>query len=199
MLANKHQVISTLLRRGRPDLANVIAYQVVADYDVDSVGLFIKAPPAIARQRPSLGDDDTSPPHCTVLFIGKCDDRQKLLDVVRPILAATRPFVVGLAPTVSYFEPTENSGDRRVAKLEVWDDKRSPLYRLRGRLWDAFEREGVPFSDSFSDYSPHMTLGYIEPGTEYDGPIPQGQWWVRGLDLWGFERDQVLPFGKEPV
>jgi len=195
----KQQIIATLLRRNRPDLANVVAYDE-DHHNGTSVGLFIPLPRELAAQRPSLGDDDSSPAHCTVMYVGDCKDAGPLIASTRRVLAGTRPFRVGLSEAVSYFEPNENNGQRSVAKLEVLDRRGRGLHQLRAQLWAAFERDGVEFSDSFPKYEPHVTLGYLEPGTKYDGERPRGQWMVGSVALWGFKRDLTLPFGvKAPV
>ncbi len=195
----RQQIIETLLRRGRPDLANVVAYRMrlsAAYQDGTSVGIFLKAPPEIARQRPPLGDDDSSPAHVTVMYIGELKEsrRDELMDLTRSVIGGTRAFDVRLAAKPSYFPPSDHSEGRKVAKMEILDGAGHPLHRLRQKLWDGFRAAGFPFKDSWPKYKPHMTLGYIEPEAEYDGPVPRGQWTVRGLDLWGWDPDEYVSF-----
>lgn len=183
------RVIAALMRAGRPDLANYVAR---GDYhDGTSIGVFLRVPKDIGKGRLPLGLQDTSPPHITVIYVGKFpQEKAKYLQgVVQGVVRGTKPFRVQLDDKVTYFPP--NDEGLRVAKLAVFSDD---LKVLRQRLWDAFKSKGIPFSDSFPKYKPHLTLAYLKPGMTYQGPVPQGRWNVDNVELWGWDTDTVVPF-----
>lgn len=162
-----------------------------------NVGVFAPLPPELAAQFPERDEHDSSPPHVTCLYVGRVPDYQATL--VRRVLQEAvgwwnKDLHFKLAPSVSYFPPSEHSGNCQVAKLDVVCPG---LHVLREQLKEALVRSGVNVADNWPVFRPHATLQYLEPGvSKYTGQVPKGQWVANRLELWGFGTPATLVFGQ---
>jgi 2'-5' RNA ligase len=169
--------------------------KIVADHnDGSSVGVFIPVSDTLASQFPDLGDADTSKPHLTVLYIGDVPEsrRDKLVAAVREVTAKYPQMDLHLDGEVSYFDPTEFSDGKRVAKLAVSADG---LQELHADLREAVTAAGFEIDHAFPKYEPHVTLGYIDPNTSYTSTVPSGSWAAKAVEVWGWEEHVQVPFG----
>jgi len=161
--------------------------------DGSSICVVAKVPEHIACQFPKDADEDADDPHITVLYIGDMP-REKtgtLINTCKNIFGQIPFLRARLDSKVSYFDPSDSSEGRRVAKLDV---KCPDLHYFHKRLWDELEGAGVDVAHSFPEYHPHVTLDYIEPDTEYEGPVPNGEWDIDGIEIWGWEDHIRIPF-----
>lgn len=167
----------------------------ISKAEAESVGVFVKIPKDIAASFPSLGEQDDSPPHITVLYVGKeaADQKDAVLDAVRGVLAGMEPFEVKLADAVDYFEPSEHSDGMKPAFVPV---ESGALGGLHEDLKGAMEAAGVQVDDHHPDYRPHATLAYLEPEAEYEGEVPAGAWTVDEVEVWGFGKPVRVKLGE---
>jgi len=163
--------------------------------DGHSVGLFIPLPRDLAKQFPSLGEDDDSPSHVTFLYIGEFKGRRKqenLLDVLRDCLRRWWPRCRATLGDLAYFD--HHDKDRRVPHVQVDFDKDMSAFkhRLRQELHEA----GIEVGDSFPEYKPHVTLAYM-PGMdgEWEGKIPRGSWDFDEIEVWGLPEVHKIGLG----
>jgi len=139
------------------------------------------------------GADDA---HITVLYLGDVPKEQlgTVLKTIGMIFRGQKPIQAKLDDKVTYFEPTEQSDNKRVAKIEVIVPDLEPLHK---KLWDTLEQQGVEVAHSFDEFKPHLTLAYIEPNTEYTSTIPTGpaaSWPITTVELWGLDQHVEFNF-----
>jgi 2'-5' RNA ligase len=179
--------------RVRVESAEILPKPPEADEDVEqldaraepSACVVVVLPDRLARRFP-YKPDDTSPPHCTLLYIGATTWDQ--ITPVREQAAqlagelALLPCRAVLGP-LSYFERDDGS---RVAWVGVTFEPALTDYheQLRARLLAA----GVMVQHRDGPWVPHVTLGYLAVGEEYDGPIPVGEWVVERFEVWHGEQ-----------
>ena len=162
----------------------------------ESVGLFIPLPARLAKQFPSLGEEDTSPSHVTFLYIGDIKDeaqQKHLIQTLRDVHGKWWPKVTATLGDLAHFEHPDK--DRRVAHVQVDFDK--DLSGMRHRVKQALIEGGIEVEDSFPEYKPHVTLGYM-PGIDHpdwDGEVPQGTWDFKGMEVWGLPKLHKIKFG----
>jgi 2'-5' RNA ligase len=157
------------------------------------VGLFIRLPQFMAEQFPSLGKEDTSPPHVTMLYSGDVPAKreQEWLHIVQGELSKIRgPVMAAIDGSVDYF--THADKGRRVAYSPVRfsHDLAAFKWNVRDKLMDA----GFEVKDSFPlVFKPHVTLAYLE-GTEstWIERHPIGSWEFSEIEVWGLPKPVVL-------
>jgi 2'-5' RNA ligase len=134
-------------------------------------------------------------PHVTVLYVGDLpkENTGTLLNAIGAVFNGQPALTATLDSVVTYFEPTTNSEGRRVAKLAVTVPGLESLHK---KLWGILEEEGVAVSHSFDEFKPHLTLAYIEPGTEFTGTVPQGSWVIDSVEVWGWDEHVEIPFSS---
>lgn len=161
----------------------------------ESVGLFIPLPAALARKFPSLGDEDTSPPHITFLYVGDVapENEQKFLDALKEVHGKWWPQVTATLGNLAHFNHPDK--DRRVAHVQVEFDK--DLSGMRHRVKQELLQAGFEVQDSFPEYKPHVTLQYMAGADhpDYEGEVPEGSWTFKGLEVWGFPMKRKIKFG----
>ena len=110
--------------------------------DGSDVGLFIPLPEELAKQFPSLGSEDTSPPHATFMFVGAvpAERRAEFLSLVGKVLGSF-PATTAALTGLDYFD---NPGSR-VAYDKVRFDR--DLSALRWRLREALQDAGFEVGD----------------------------------------------------
>jgi len=161
----------------------------------EHVGLFIPLPKDLAKKFPSLGEDDPSPSHVTFLYIGDCKgkrDQKVLVDTLRDACRRWWPGAKATLGGLEYF--THEDKDRRVPHVSVDFDK--DLSGFKHRIRQELEENGVEVEDSWPDFKPHVTLGYL-PGTdsEWKGKVPKGSWSFDEMEVWGLPKVHKLKLG----
>jgi len=165
--------------------------------DGTSVGLFLPLPEELAREYPSLGDEDPSPPHVTLLFIGNVPEarQEALLTVLRNTLATEPAPIQAWTNGVDHFTHPDKNREVFYTPIRFSRDVGEIRDHLRSELIDA----GFEVAHSFPlAFFPHTTLAYSD-GTDnvYHGDPPNGAWEFNTVQVWGLP-DQVhtLPFGS---
>lgn len=163
------------------------------------VGLFIPVPKHLAEQFPSLGKEDTSPPHVTLLYVGDVPAGRKgdFEEVVtRALSRESGPVMASLGEPDFFVHPGK---DRRVWYSRVRFSK--DVAEIRDRLWLALEEAGFEVQDSFPlAYNPHATLAYVDgeahSHARWEGVVPQGSWSFDGVEVWGLgAKKRTVPLG----
>lgn len=160
----------------------------------ESVGLFMKLPPDLAKQFPSLKPHDDSPAHVTFLILGDVDtDRQEeLLSVLQRVLGSYYPVQASLGPLEHFRHEDKN---RAVAHVKVDFDK--DLQGLRDRLKAELKDADFPVDETWPDFKPHVTLAYMDGvDSEYEGAVPTGSWDVGEMEIWGMPKVQKVKLNE---
>lgn len=160
-----------------------------------TVGLFFPLPEHLAKEFPSLGEEDDSPCHVTFLCVGEGPspgDVPRFLDVVRSEVENWPWRMTATLMGLEYFHNPEHT----VAYNRV--SFYSDMAPLRVSLIHALEANGFTVEDSHPlDYNPHATLAYLTPGDTYEGDVPTGSWTFNTVEVWGLGDDPVeLPMGE---
>lgn len=167
----------------------------------ESVGIFLRVPPDLAKQFPSLDDEDKSPPHATMLFVGDCDGFQysKVVDACREVCSQLPAFKVSLDDYGEF----ENPKGQTIAHMIPRSDGGPQLADIHTALRAAVLARGIPVEHhSDGPFKPHVTLAYIDSGKRrYSGPRPKGTFWLDHLEVWGSGvwGDGVLPNTPVPL
>lgn len=165
--------------------------------DGSSVGLFLPLPASLASQFPSLGAEDPSPPHVTLLYVGKVPAEKEELFVatVLSVLSRQPGPIVGTLSEPDFFVHPEK--DQRVWYSRVHFSK--DVAEVRDRLWLALEDAGFDVQHSFPlAFFPHATLAY-EPDAHshapWKGPVPRGSWEISSVAVWGLREPYDVMLG----
>ena len=160
-----------------------------------TVGLFFPLPEDLAKEFPSLGDEDDSPPHVTFLYVGDgpaTEDIPRFLDVVRSEVQNWPWRMTATLMGLEYFHNPEHT----VAydRVSFYND----MVPLRVSMLHALESNGFVVEDSHPlDYNPHTTLAYLTPGDTYTGDVPRGSWTFNTVEVWGLGDEPVeIPVGN---
>lgn len=161
----------------------------------ENVGIFVPLPEDIARQFPLEGKEkeDSSPSHVTVLYIGDLadsDKQKKLIDVVQKTASVLNPFEVNLGKVEEFV----NDKNQKVTHSSV---EGKDLHKLHNILKGVFKLIGIPFSDKYPEYKPHVTIEYIDEGKEekFENVKPQGKWIVDHFWVWGVDKPHMIRLG----
>ncbi len=159
------------------------------------VGIFAPLPDEVASQFPTEGreGEDSSPSHVTVLYVGDLEDagkQKELIDVVQKTASALGPFEVSLGRVEEFL----NDKKQRVTHSPV---EGQDLHKLHNVLKGVFELMGIPFSDKYPEYKPHVTIEYINEGKEerFEAVRPQGSWIVDHFWVWGADKPHMVKLG----
>lgn len=120
--------------------------------------------------------------HVTLLYLGKDLDIEAVLLAIQTtyqVVASWAPFLMTTRWVTTFDKQPEKTEYPVIARVESED-----LHELQAALKDAFEEEGVPHSDKWPDYKPHVTLSYSKSQPE-DFTIPPVQWACTEITLWG--------------
>ena len=163
-----------------------------------TVGLFFPLPEYLAKEFPSLGDEDDSPHHVTFLYVGdgpSPEDTPRFLDVIRAEVQNWPWRITAALMGLEYFHNPEHT----VAydRVSFYND----MMPLRVSMRHALEANGFTIEDSYPlAYNPHATLAYMTPGDTYTGVVPRGSWTLNTVEVWGLEDGPVeFPLGKMAV
>ena len=160
------------------------AYNGFLDKDNESLGIFIPLPRHLADQfSPKGPGEDPSPSHVTFLILGPCTESQehrRLLEVLGSFFRGWRPGAMAFQTgRLGYFD----GEDGTVAYVQIVPP--TALYSMREALIAELQTAGLPVDLKFPEWVPHTTLGYLDSGEEWMGPVPEGEWQASWLELWG--------------
>lgn len=160
------------------------------------VGLFLPLPAGLAEQFPSLGAEDDSPPHVTLLYVGEvpAERRAEFVETVTKALGREAGPIRAYLDGLDYF--VHPHANRRVYYNRVRFSK--DVAEIRDRVWLALEDAGFEVKHSFPlAFFPHVTLAYAE-GLEapYTGPVPTGSWAFDKVAIWGLPKEIEVPLGS---
>lgn len=127
--------------------------------------------------------------HVSLVYLGKELELEAVLlaiQVTYQVVASWSPFLL-TTRWVSTFPQTDEGTVPVIARVESED-----LHDLQEALKEAFDEEGVPFSNKWPDYKPHVTLSYAPaeqaPG---DKTIPPVQWSCTDIALWAGDEGET--------
>lgn len=166
--------------------------------DGTSVGFFIPVPEELAEQFPSLGKEDTSPPHVTLLYVGavpKAREAEFITVSTRALLKQPGPIIATIGDPDFFVHPDKN---RRVWYSAVTFSK--DVAELRDRLWLALEEAGFKVEHSYPlAMFPHITLAYADgeahEHSPWKGGMPGGAWSFDSLAVWGLSKKVEVSLG----
>lgn len=133
--------------------------------------------------------------HVTCVYLGKgvpMAQVAKAMVVLARVAAGFRPITFDLA-RVSNFPRNPDDGWPVICPVSSLE-----LQRLHAEVKAALLQYGIPFSNKYPDYKPHVTLSYVRDGApdfsvdeELPDPVPVA---VHELTIWGGDRgpDQVM-------
>lgn len=165
--------------------------------DGSSVGLFIPLPANLAAQFPSLVPHDDSPPHITLLYVGKVPKARESLfvDTLQKALQKEPGPIRASLDGVDHFVHTQQ--DRQVFFSRVRFSR--DVAELRDRVWLALESAGFEVKHSFPlAFFPHVTLGYFSGATQkrvWRGVTPHGSWDFNSIAVWGLSKPVQVSLG----
>lgn len=148
------------------------------DDEAYTCGVMLRVPDDIARWVPFKAGEP-SVPHVTLLYVGKVPPRcvRAFVDAVDRVLANVPALRIDF-DGVGYFD----KDDERVAFARVVPTPE--LAALHDALRQAADECGLSPKHHDGDYVPHLTLAYLAPGDEYDGPMPPRGWTAREAEVW---------------
>lgn len=118
--------------------------------------------------------------HITLIYLGKdvpIKVLAKALEATYEVTSQTQPFKVQTS-MVSCF-PKGEDGVPVICPVES-----EALHTFRARIKAAYEAYGVPFSNKYPEYKPHVTLSYADEAISAQ-PIPTVEWVADQVILWG--------------
>jgi 2'-5' RNA ligase len=167
--------------------------------DGKSVGFFIPVPEELAGQFPSLGKEDTSPPHVTLLYVGEVPKAREAEFISIATTALSKqpgPVIASIGEPDFFVHPDKN---RRVWYSRVTFSK--DVAELRDRLWLALEDAGFKVAHSYPlAMFPHITLAYADgeahEHSPWKGEVPGGAWSFDSLEVWGLSKNVEVFLGE---
>lgn len=168
-----------------------MAFERVSKLNLEEVCIMITLPQEWHKHFPKdRGGNDTSAPHCTVLYVGPVDPRRKdeFVSAVKSIVRRHKPFEASIGP-LTYFSEGKY-GFPAVCRVI---SKR--IHQLQSALKSGLLHQGFPIADKWPSYKPHTTLQYVPEEGGYTGSVPNGSWLVDSVDIYGL--DLSIPLGEE--
>lgn len=162
----------------------------------ESVVITIPLPKRVSEEWPSLGDEDDSPTHITMLYVGEVCRKgyTRILKAVHDVCASVKPFTIEMTDYGEF----QNPGGQTIAHMIPRALHGTELAEIHERLWQQITGRGVEVQHIRDGaFKPHATLAYVESGESYDGPKPAATWGCSYLDVWGASEDS--PFGYKRV
>lgn len=151
---------------------------------LEEVGVFLRIPDELAKVFPDKSDRDSSPPHVTMLYVGKVtpDEHAKVVEAVKSVLAGMQPLRIQLT---DYGEFKNDAGETiphliprsmgPVTLEEVQRQLQAEVEKTLGRQTDQFP----------GPWKAHATLAYVKAGETYQDRPEGGEFDLRGLEVWG--------------
>ena len=167
-------------RHGRP-----LPYMPESAGETETCGIFLRVPADLAKGWPSLGEEDKSPPHCTMLYVGEVDPARywQVVDACREAVQDLEPFAVEMTDYGEF----QNMKGQTIAHMVPRVLYGLTLAEIHEMLYAAVTQRGIPVEHIRKGaFKPHCTLAYVDEGkAQYSGPRPQGTWRVDSLEVWG--------------
>lgn len=161
--------------------------------DGSSAGIFLPLPKHLAKQFPSLAPNDSSPSHVTFLYLGEVKGAKKQAKLVRVLREALQKVHwKNVSARLEGLDTFEHP-DQDVHHVKV--DFNHDLAGLQRKLVAELKENGFECDLKFPKYSPHVTLAYVPSDTPYEGPVPQGEWEVTEMEVWGLPKVHRLALG----
>lgn len=127
--------------------------------------------------------EDSRHLHTTMFLLGKnvpIEDIAKATEVIYNVASKTRPFTMRTRK-ISSFPPSDSSDGIYPIICPIESEE---LHSLRETLRKAFDKAKVPYSKTFPDYKPHVTLSFSKEAFK-DTSIPPVEWGAHEIILWG--------------
>lgn len=128
--------------------------------------------------------------HVTILYLGKGTPMvqvAKAMVVLDMLASSVRPFTISLKKITNF---PRNPDDGWPVICPVASPE---LQRIHSSLKAALSKYGVPFSNKYPEYKPHVTMSYVReesPGFSFNSELPDVlPISVHELTLWGGERE----------
>ncbi len=138
-------------------------------------------PESVASQLAVEGGNKPDQLHVTLAYLGKLSEVESQLDAVRQVLSSmtVEDTMLGKINGLGRFGASETSDNKEViyATLDM-----PGLTEWRTQLVDDLEAAGVEVATDH-DFAPHITLSYVEPGEEFDVPMPDYQVTMESVSL----------------
>lgn len=162
-----------------------------------SCGVFIPLPLNLAKQFPPK-EEDSSPPHVTLLFIGKITETEfeKVVEAVRSVGSRVAPFTL----SVNGVDQFTNEEGQIIPHMKVKAEGCN-LGKFHAQLAHAIEGQEIPVGHNYGEdyngeprapqFTAHVTLAYLNPGETYNGPKPSGRWEVSEIEVWGHNKVKI--------
>lgn len=159
------------------------------------VGLFVPLPADLADLFPPLGENDTSPSHVTLLYVGEVtqDREEEFLEILRRVLSKEPgPVRAWLNGVDKFLHP---GAGREVFYAPVRFSRDFGM--VRDRLTLELQTAGFEIKNSFPlAFTPHVTLGYVDGfDNRYVGDAPEGAWEFNSVQVWGLPSVEDIPLG----
>lgn len=163
---------------------------------LETVGVFIRLPADLAHGFPPK-EEDASPPHITMLYVGDMDRAgfDHVTMCVNKVAQSITPFQVDMTDYGEFISYTGKNVCHMIPRAI-----NASLEQVHMALRHELEKEGIEYRHYVDDpFKPHVTLKIIEPGEQYSGPKPAGKFLVDSIEVWGatggdFGR-KIIPLG----
>lgn len=153
----------------------------------DSAIAAIRVPEELVKDVPPIGEGDSSPHHITVVRVIDIPEErfEELNNIISSVADYFPPIQISFRPGVEYFT---NKDDEVIAHKGI---DAPGLEDLHKSLKEALEDAGFEVT-AYPEFKPHVTLEYGPAGDKnfmYEGEVPEGEWDVQELEIWGTEQD----------
>ena len=144
----------------------------------ESVGVFIRVPPSIARKFQE-NDKDPSPVHSTMLQVGDQDKAgfERVVAAVRKVAAIVPPFDVEMTD----FGEFKNPAGLAIPHMIPRSKSEISFEDIHKRLRTAVTQQGIDPEHHDGPFKPHVTLAY----GKFRGERPEATFKVATIEVWG--------------
>ena len=144
----------------------------------ESIGLFVRLPNKIALQFPPRSEEDTSPPHITMLYIGsktakETDEIKSLIETELKQHSVLECEVGG----VGYFDTPD--GIVAYSKIDC-----PGLEKIHKALHKVLTDNNIEVEHIDTKFIPHATIEYRDD-KKYTGKESSGNFKIDCIELWG--------------
>lgn len=128
------------------------------------------------------GGDDESPPHVTILYVGKVKESEvnEICDICVKICRQFRAIRCKFGKLNSF--PAGKDGTPYYVEIDAAPE----LEALHHILWGVLLKGGYKIEHNFK-YHPHATLKYMDGKKPYSGKIPEGEFEISSCIVSVFE------------
>jgi 2'-5' RNA ligase len=182
-----------------------------------SCGVFLPLPFDLARQFPKMlggKSTDDSPPHVTVLYVGKITPAEYtgMVNVVQRVISTYQPFFIDMSGANVFDDAEDYDTLYAVVNSRTFRAFGSVVYPtihvLHAELRKALEDAGINVEHTYGRrdgkglpaerFTPHATIARVPKGEQCLVRPPSGSWFVLDVECWGYERVQ-LQLGKTAI